>query len=142
MRGHSLLELMLVLVVISILLSVALPGYRQLVLRSQRVAGKIALMEVLALQERHLLNYKRYGASLAELGLQEEYYVGSTAGATGPAKAVYKLELAFEEGGFVGAMALPRNAQLGDSQCGTLSLSRWGVQGVSGSFRNQPDLCW
>lgn len=141
-RGYSLLELLLVLVIASILMSVALPAYRQVAIRAHRVVGKAALMEVLARQERYLLNHKRYSTSLAALGLEDDYYIGPTSTSVDGGEAVYKIELALLEGEFSGARAVPVNGQRGDRQCGTYTLDSRGLRGVIGSYAGQPGLCW
>ncbi len=140
--GFSLLELLLVMAIASVLLAIALPAYQKVVIRAHRVAGKIALMDLAARQERYLLNHKRYSSSLAELGLAQAYYVDPTAQASGESAAVYRVELALEDGVFAGARALPWNRQQRDTECGTFTLDRWGRRGVLGTAAGQPARCW
>jgi len=59
-RGFTLIELMITVVVIAILASIALPSYRQYVLRSHRVEAKTALLNVAAEQEKFYLQRNRY----------------------------------------------------------------------------------
>ena len=140
--GFSLLELLSVLAIASVLMLVALPAYREMVVRAQRVAGKVALMEVINRQERHLLNFKKYSTSMTELGFGSDYYVGPTADVASEDDAVYRVELALEEGVFRAVRAVPWNAQRRDTDCGTLTLDRWGGRGVLGTFATQPGRCW
>lgn len=58
--GFTLIELMITVVVIAILASIALPSYRQYVLRSHRVEAKTALLNVAAEQEKFYLQRNRY----------------------------------------------------------------------------------
>lgn len=139
-RGFSLLELLLVMAIASVLLAVALPAYQQAVVRAHRMAGKAALMEVASRQERYLMNHKRYSTSLVDLGLASEYYVGPTAAATGESRAVYRVELALQDGDFASVRAVPWNGQRRDADCGTLTLDRWGRRGALGV--GDPVLCW
>ena len=53
-RGFSLVELMMVIVIIAILASVAVPGYRDYVQRAQRVDATAALLRIAAAQEKAL----------------------------------------------------------------------------------------
>ena len=46
----------------SVLMLVALPAYREVVLRAHRVAGKVALMDVINRQERHLQTMAQHRA--------------------------------------------------------------------------------
>lgn len=71
-RGFTLIEMMIVLVVISIVLAYAIPSYRNYVLRSKRTEAHNALVNIASLQERFYANNNRYGTS-AELGLAASY---------------------------------------------------------------------
>ena len=66
MRGVTLMELMIVVVVIGILVSIAFPNYREFVARAKRTEAKALLLEIAANQERFYLNANRYG-TLVEL---------------------------------------------------------------------------
>lgn len=140
--GFALLELLLVLAIASVLTGIALPAYREVVMRAHRVGARVALMDVVARQERHLLNHKRYSTNLAELGLGPDYYIGPTAEMASEGSAVYRVELALEDGVFSGVRAVPWNSQRRDTDCGTFTLDRWGSRGVLGSHAGQPDRCW
>ncbi|HET7201967.1 MAG TPA: type IV pilin protein [Steroidobacteraceae bacterium] len=59
-RGVTLIELMIVIVVVAILASIAVPSYRNYVLRTHRAEGKTALMAVAAAQEKFYLQNNRY----------------------------------------------------------------------------------
>ena len=72
MRGVTLLELMIVVVIVSILAAVAYPNYRQFAARAKRNEAKAMLLEVAASQERFYLQNSRYG-DLGELGFDDPY---------------------------------------------------------------------
>ena len=59
-RGFTLIELMIVLVVIAVLGSIAVPTYRQYVLRSHRVEATAALLNIAAKQEKYYLACNTY----------------------------------------------------------------------------------
>ena len=67
MRGVTLLELMIVVVILGILTAVAYPNYREFAARAKRTEAKALLLEIAANQERFYLNANRFG-TLAELG--------------------------------------------------------------------------
>lgn len=67
MRGVTLMELMIVVVVIGILTAIAYPNYREFAARAKRTEAKALLLEIASNQERFYLNANRFG-SLAELG--------------------------------------------------------------------------
>jgi len=65
-RGMTLIELMIVVVVVAILASIALPSYRQYVLRSHRVEAKSALLNVAAAQEKFYLQNNTYTENISD----------------------------------------------------------------------------
>ncbi len=64
--AFSLIELMIVLVIIAILASLALPSYRQHIRTSRREEVISDLLQIQLLEERYRLNHNSY-ATLAEL---------------------------------------------------------------------------
>jgi len=58
--GVTLVELMIVLIVIAILAAVAIPSYREYVLRSQRSDAKEAVLRLATAQEKFYLQNNRY----------------------------------------------------------------------------------
>ena len=66
--GLTLIELMVVLLIIGILAAVAVPSYRQYVIRAHRTEAKTALLRLAANQERHYLQNNTYTDDLTLLG--------------------------------------------------------------------------
>jgi type IV pilus assembly protein PilE len=66
-RGFSLIELMIVVSIIAILTTIAVPSYRQHVIRSQRTDATSALLRIAAAQEKYYIQNNRYG-TYAQLG--------------------------------------------------------------------------
>ena len=67
MRGVTLLELMIVVVIVGIIVAFAYPNYKDFVDRAKRNEAKAILLEIAQNQERFYLQNNRYG-TLAELG--------------------------------------------------------------------------
>jgi len=67
--GMTLVELMVVLLIVAVLASIALPSYRQYVLRSHRVEAKTALLNLAAAQEKYYLTNNTYADDIDLLGL-------------------------------------------------------------------------
>ena len=63
MLGVTLLELMAVIMIIGILAMIAIPGYRQYVMRAQRAEAKSALLQLQTNQERFYLQNRIYGTA-------------------------------------------------------------------------------
>jgi type IV pilus assembly protein PilE len=67
-RGMSLIELMVVVVIIGILAAVAYPNYRAYVERSKRTEARAALLQIATNQERVYLNTNQYTTDMTQLG--------------------------------------------------------------------------
>ncbi len=68
MRGVTLLELMIVVVVIGILTALAYPNYRQYVAKAKRNEAKSALLQIATMQERFYLQNATYTSDMTKLG--------------------------------------------------------------------------
>lgn len=68
MRGVTLLELMIVVVIIGILTAIAYPNYRQYVTRAKRTEAKAALLQIATNQERFYLQNNTYTTNMTNLG--------------------------------------------------------------------------
>ena len=67
MRGVTLMELMIVVVIVGILAAIAYPNYRDFAARAKRNEAKAILLEIAVNQERFYLQNSRYG-TLTEIG--------------------------------------------------------------------------
>ena len=72
--GFSLIELMLVLAVLAILLTVALPTYQDQMIAGRRAVARAALLTTAARQEQYLISHRQYASSLAALGFSGSPY--------------------------------------------------------------------
>jgi type IV pilus assembly protein PilE len=61
MRGVTLMELMIVVVIIGILTAIAYPNYREFSARAKRTEAKALLLEIASNQERFYLNANTFG---------------------------------------------------------------------------------
>jgi type IV pilus assembly protein PilE len=68
MRGVTLTELMVVVVILSILTAIAYPNYRQFVARGKRNEAKACLLQIATLQERFYLSNNTYTTDMTNLG--------------------------------------------------------------------------
>ncbi len=68
MRGVTLMELMIVVVVIGILTAIAYPSYRQYAAKAKRNEAKSALLQIATLQERYYLQNATYTTDMTKLG--------------------------------------------------------------------------
>lgn len=68
MRGVTLMELMIVVVIVSILSALAYPNYREFVARAKRNEAKSCLLQISTLQERFYLQNNVYTTDMTNLG--------------------------------------------------------------------------
>jgi type IV pilus assembly protein PilE len=121
-RGFSLIELMIVVAVVAILASIAVPSYRQYVLRSHRTEAKAALLNVAAAQEKFYLQNNTYTTALTDappagLGIaattRNGYYTIAIGGANVTTFSV---------------TATATGTQTQDTRCLTFSINELGVK--------------
>lgn len=63
MRGVTLIELMIVIAVVALLASLAVPSYREYVLRTNRMEAVNMLLDVAACQERGYIKFNQYATT-------------------------------------------------------------------------------
>lgn len=137
--GFSLIELMMVIVIVGILATIAVPSYQSSVLRSHRLIAQGILTDTAARQAQYFVNNKAYATTLEELGLPDPFYVNANADTSAEADAIYQIVLVADSSQWDGFEAKPLNSQVNDTSCATLSLSRTGAKSASGT---DPSRCW
>ena len=68
MRGITLLELMIVVVIIGFMAAIAYPNYRDFAARAKRIEAKAALLQIATNQERFYLQNNSYTCDMTRLG--------------------------------------------------------------------------
>ena len=127
-RGFTLIELMIVVLIIAVIGFIALPSYRDYVLRAARSEGKAALMTVASKQEQYYLDNKTYTSTLADLNVPATTEGGKYTVVIIAADATsYSLE------------AQPAGGQVDDTDCADLTLDSNGTKGASGPTGTE---CW
>ena len=104
MRGITLIELMIVVVIIGFLAVIAYPNYRSFVERAKRNEAKAALLKVATNQERFYLQNNAFTCDLTQLGFPDAAGHVTDSGAytvdiTACNAANFNAQAAFNEGG-------------------------------------------
>jgi type IV pilus assembly protein PilE len=132
-KGMSLVELMTVVVIVGVLASIAVPGYRQYLLRANRSDAKNALMQVQSAQEKFYLQNNRYAGTVAALG---------TPGTT--TNGYYSITIApgalGDQSYTATAEAVAGAGQTDDTKCGKFSITETGKKDATGTLGSGP--CW
>jgi type IV pilus assembly protein PilE len=68
-RGFTLIEVMITVVIVAVLAAIALPSYRSVVIRGNRAAAKQFISDVANREERYLLDQRSYANNYGSGGL-------------------------------------------------------------------------
>ena len=128
----TLVELMVVVAIVAILASVALPAWNSQVQKARRADARNTLMLVKVEQEKYRADNGSYASSMSALGL-------STYNST--SRDYYNVSLVSRSANAFVASAAPNTngSQNGDS-CGTFAINQSGPDG-SGNYASITD-CW
>jgi type IV pilus assembly protein PilE len=126
-RGFTLLELMVVVTIIAILASIAIPSYQQSVLRGRRADARVAMNNLATRLERCFTQFGAYDAEDCEIESPADSPEGFYAVSVERDATTYTLS------------AEPQGGQADDSACGTLAVTNTGARSADGEA---PDHCW
>lgn len=141
-KGFTLIELMIVVAIVSILVTIAYPSYRDYTTRGRRSDAKMALLDLSTRMERYYS--------------QQNSYLGATVG-TGAATDVratntspegwYRLTITALTPSSYTLTATPLGAQAtDDKRCQTLTYNNLGLKGVAAGPTGAPTdtaaQCW
>lgn len=130
-KGFTLIEIMIVVVIIGVLASIAMPSYQEYTRKGYRTEGQAFLNDAAARQERFFSQNRSYvtNTQLTKLGLPANGLSATDR---------YKIKLAVgtsADGGYV----LTAEPTFSDPKCGNLVLNAVGVRTVSSGDKN---YCW
>lgn len=121
MRGITLTELMIVVVIVGILATVAYPNYREFVARAKRTEAKSMLLQVASMQERFYLQNNSYTTDLTSLGFANAANQVSDSGS-------YQLNVTAADANDFTAVAAYLNADAEAGKCGTFQIDGRGTK--------------
>jgi type IV pilus assembly protein PilE len=135
-RGVTLMELLVVMAIIGIIASIAVPSYRRYLVRANRTDAKTALLQTAQALERCYTNSVPYAYNSATCAAAVVLPLPVASGnyivdVSGPGITPQAFTIS----------ATPQGSQAAeDAACATFTLTQAGVQTVSGT--SPPDLCW
>jgi len=142
--GFTLIELMITIVIGSILLAVAIPGYQGQMRKSRRTEARIAVLDLASREERFLSTANNYSQTTTDLG-----YTGTFPVTVG--SGYYTLTVTSPDPAFVGAggtgpsyivTATATGLQLKDTACRTFTVTHLGQQTATDSGGTATTTCW
>ncbi|VXB45491.1 Pilus assembly protein PilE [Luteimonas sp. 9C] len=136
-RGFTLIELMVVVAVVAILASIALPSYQDSVRKSRRAQAKADMVELAQRFERfHTVNNTYEGFWAGAFGAANASVASpSTQGAT----VAYLITSEATPNTFT-LTSEPQGNQTQDTRCGTLGMTNTGVKSETGT--GSLSDCW
>ena len=139
-QGFTLIELVIVVAIVGILTSIALPMYRDYVIRANRTEAKAGLAVVALAQERFYSANNTYASSIASLGsMTVVKNTGETDG------GYYSISIALQSSGNAYTLSATPQSKAGQNtdKCNILTLTNTGVKGVSSATSGYTAAnCW
>ena len=128
-RGVTLLEILVVLLLAGLIAALALPAYRQHLVRVNRTEATTTLYQIAAAEERHYLRHGIYTEDLASMPTGETRHYG------------FSVATADDGQTFIASATPSRGGgQESDGECLVFSLDHRGRRAVSGS--RDTSYCW
>jgi type IV pilus assembly protein PilE len=147
-KGVTLIELMIVVAIIGIIASIALPSYREQVASSKRSDGTAALLQLASALERHYTENSTYcdaagtgGANSCGGGANDTgppTILGSTTVPLDGGTAYYNLTISAVTATTY-TITATRTGSMSNDRCGNLTLTHAGQKGASLGTVND---CW
>jgi type IV pilus assembly protein PilE len=128
----TLIELMIVVAIVALLASIAVPSYRQYVLRANRTEATTALLQLAAAQEKFYLQNNTYAGNAL---IDDAPPAGLGLAAT-TERGHYTVAITAADATGFSATATAAGAQAADSTCATFTINQAGARTATST------KCW
>jgi type IV pilus assembly protein PilE len=150
--GFTLIEIMITLLIVAVIATIAVPSYRDYVLRAHRTEARAALLALAAAQEKYYLQFNCYAAALDPTITASTAPTNPTTCAGGKLAFPATSERGYYDIAVTGvsltdwtatATAVAGKAQAADTKCSVYQLTGTGIKSAStaASVANNDD-CW
>jgi type IV pilus assembly protein PilE len=142
-KGFSLVEVMIVMVIVGIIMSLGIPGYRGYLQRANRADATTALLRISAAQERFFIANGTYASNAQLAGAPP-----AGLGIDGTERGFYNLNVLPAAGGLATGYILiaqisPGGDQADDTDCAAFSTTERGQRrAFDGGGADNTDTCW
>jgi len=135
MKGFTLIELMIAVLIVGVITAVAYPAYQDSVRKTHRTDGKQALLSAAQKMERYYTESNTYAMGTTATAISSVFPTTSPNG-------YYTLSFTSQSASAYTLIAAPTTlgGQNNDA-CGTFTLTSTGTKGVTGSTLSATD-CW
>ena len=142
MKGFSLIELLIVLIIVGILTCFAYPGYQAHILRAKRLEAQTALLDLASQLERYYFDNHTYESATIGSGRSSDVLSSAMT-----SDGHYVLSITHASTTTFGLKATPSSSySSNDSVCQSLTLNSRGIKGIasgpSGSPTGPVNQCW
>jgi type IV pilus assembly protein PilE len=137
--GFSLIELMIVVAIIGVLASVAVPSYLDSIRKGKRAEGRAALVDLLQQQERYFGQNGTYAAFTNGTGVGANFKVFSGDKASGTSYLLTATTCVSPNDSLKACVLVSAVPQFTDTEAGTLTANSIGTKSCSGT---NTSICW
>jgi type IV pilus assembly protein PilE len=142
-KGFTLVELMVVVSIVAVLATIALPSYNGYVTKTNRSVAKAKLLDASSRMELYFLNNKTYDTTdMTKLGyVNDPLHVNNEGSTADPDRSIYQLDVKSSTAASYTLAAVAENRQAADVLCTELTLNSQGNRASVDADDNETD-CW